>query len=149
MTAVHDLLEEGSLRGLTIDAVAKRAGVGKPTIYRWWPTKTALVLVMFQERLVPDSETPQTGSAEALIRYRVRRLIEQFNGMFGKVMADLIAEGQAEPELLRQLVERQILPRRAATSAEIERGRAEGEFRADLDPHVFMRVRPLTAAYGK
>ena len=161
MEATYDLLKERSLDALTLDAVAKRAGVGKPTLYRWWPTKTALVLAMFQERLVPDAQTPRTGSAEALIRRRVRQLIEQFGGMYGKVMADLIAGGQADPDLLRQLHEHLIRPRRAATAAEIERGKADGEFRADLDPELLMdavfgplyyrlvlRFEPLTAAYG-
>ncbi len=161
MDAVYALLEERPLRDLTIDAVAKRAGVGKPTIYRWWPTKTALVLAMFGERLVSDRDIVATGSAESLIRRRVQRLIEQFGGMFGKVMADLIAEGQADDDLLRELYDRHISHRRAATAAEVERGKADGEFRADLDAdlfidavfgpiyyHLLLRSTALTAAYG-
>ncbi len=162
MDAVYALLQERPLRDLTIDAVAKRAGVGKPTIYRWWPTKTTLVLAMFGERLVPDRDIPQCGSAEAMIRLRVQRLIEQFGGMFGKVMADLIAEGQADPALLCQLYDRHIRHRRTATAAEVQRGKADGEFRADLDAdlfidavfgpiyyHLLLRSAALTTAYGE
>ncbi len=161
MDAVHALLEARPLRDLTIEAVAKRAGVGKPTVYRWWATKSALVLAMFRERLVPDVEIPKTGSAEERLRYRVRRLIEQFGGMFGKVMADLIAEGQADHELLRELYDRQIGHRRAATAAEVEEGKVNGEFRADLDTdlfidlivgpiyyHLLVRAEPPTVDYG-
>ena len=117
---------------------------------------------MFQERLVADSETPQNGSAEALIRRRVRRLIERFGDMYGKGLADLIAQGQADPELLRQLHEHLIRPRRAATAAEVERRKAEAESRRDLDPelfidavfgplyyHLVLRFEPLTVACGE
>ena len=51
LDAVYELLQERSVRDLTMEAVAKRAGVGKPTIYKWWPTKADLVMAMFQERL--------------------------------------------------------------------------------------------------
>lgn len=161
MDAVYAMLEDRPLRDLTIDAVAKRAGVGKPTIYKWWPTKAALVLAMFRERLVPELESPQSGSAEQAIRHRVKRLIEQFSGMFGKVMADLIAEGQADADLLRELYERHVNERRAATAAEIRFGIDAGEFRADLDEellidvifgpiyyHLLLRSKPLDNDYG-
>ena len=51
LDAVYELLQERSVRDLTMEAVAKRAGVGKPTLYKWWPTKAALVLAMFRERI--------------------------------------------------------------------------------------------------
>jgi Bacterial regulatory proteins, tetR family len=44
MDAVYGLLQERSVRDLTMEAVAKRAKVGKPTLYKWWLTKAALVL---------------------------------------------------------------------------------------------------------
>jgi AcrR family transcriptional regulator len=39
--AVYDLLQTTSVRDLTMDQIAKRAGVGKPTLYRWWPARFA------------------------------------------------------------------------------------------------------------
>lgn len=51
MDAVYALLQERSVRDLTMEAVARRAGVGKPTLYKWWPSKAALVFAMFHERL--------------------------------------------------------------------------------------------------
>lgn len=161
LDAVQELLETRPLRDLTMDAVAKRASIGKPTLYRWWPTKSALVLTMFQERLVSDGDLPTAGSAEDRIRHRVQLLIKQFNGTFGKVMADLIAEGQADHRLLRDLYDHHIGHRRASAALEIAQGIKDGEFRADLDidllldqivgPIYFLllvRSRPLTAAYG-
>ena len=161
MDAVYALLEERPLRDLTIEAVAKRAGVGKPTLYKWWPTKSALVLAMFRERLVPETESPGSGPAEQSIRRRVKRLIEQFSGMFGKVMADLIAEGQADSNLLREVYDHHISERRTAAASEIRRGIQSGEFRADLDEqvlvdviygavyyHLMLRSKSLNDSYG-
>ena len=161
MDAVYALLQETSVRELTMEAIAKRAGVGKPTLYKWWDSKAALVLTMFHERLAGEIKPSQKVTAEAAIRTRVRRLITEFQGLFGKVMAELIAEGQSDPEILRDLFDRHISSRRAATIADIERGKADGEFRADTDPELLidqiigpiyyrmlLRFEPLTREYG-
>ncbi len=161
MDAVYSLLQERSVRELTLEAVAKRAKVGTPTLYRWWPSKAALVFAMFHERVANVSESPVTGSAEQAIRSKVQHLIREFCGFFGKVMADLIAEGQSEPAVLRELYERHISLRRASTVADVERGKADGEFRSDTDPQLLidsifgpiylrllLRRTPLTEQYG-
>ena len=85
--AVHFLLQQTSVRDLTMEAIAKRAGVGKPTLYKWWPSKTALVLAMFHERLAGEPMATKARTAEASIRERARHLIAALNGPFGKVMA--------------------------------------------------------------
>src|SRR6266404_2716035 len=79
MDAVYALLQDRSVRDLTIEEVAKRAKVGKPTIYKWWPTKATLVLAMLCERMAPNLETPTVLTAEESLRFRVRRLIGAFN----------------------------------------------------------------------
>jgi AcrR family transcriptional regulator len=161
LDAVYELLQEGSTRDLTMEAVAKRAKVGRPTLYKWWPSKSALVLAMFHERIDRDAEVPAAGTAEEVIRGKVRRLIRALNGLFGKVLADLIAEGQSEPAILRDLHEQHMKSRRAATAADVERGKAAGEFAADIDPQLLidsifspvffrllLRQGPLTERYG-
>src|SRR5713226_7132392 len=64
MDAVYALLQEKSVRDVTIEAVAKRARVGKPTLYKWWPTKATLVLAMLCERIAPKLEKPTVLTAE-------------------------------------------------------------------------------------
>src|SRR6476660_8779890 len=76
MDVVYALLQEKSVRDLTIEEVAKRAKVGKPTIYKWWSTKATLVLAMLCERMAPKLETPTVLTAEESLRFRVRRLID-------------------------------------------------------------------------
>lgn len=162
MDAVYGLLKEKSARDLTMDAVAKRAGVGKPTLYKWWSSKAALIMAMFHERFGGVIEVPEATTAEEALRARVSHLIAQCNGLFGKVVADLIAEGQGDSSILKELYESHIRPRRACALADIERGIASGEFLADTEPdllldaivapvylRLLLRYPTLTEDYGK
>src|ERR1700746_3699473 len=92
MDTVYALLQEKSVRDLTVEEVARRAKVGKPTLYKWWPTKANLVLAMLCERMAPNLEKPTVLTAEESLRLRVRRLIDAFNGPFCKCVAGLHAE---------------------------------------------------------
>src|SRR6476659_5732204 len=134
--AVFALLQQKSVRDLTMEEVAKRAKVGKPTLYKWWPTKATLVLAMLCERMAPNLEKPTTLTAEESLRLRVRRLIEAFNGPFGKIVAGLIAEGQSEPAVLREFFERWVSPRRNATIADLQRAKDAGELRSETKPEL-------------
>ena len=122
MDAVHALLQEKSVRDLTMEEVAKRAGVGKPTLYKWWRTKATLVLAMLCERMAPNLEKPTRLTANESLRLRARRLIDAFKGPFGKIVAGLIAEGQSEPAILKEFFDRWVRPRRTATIADLQKG---------------------------
>jgi AcrR family transcriptional regulator len=161
MDAVFSLLQETSVRELTMEAVAKRAGVGKPTLYKWWPSKAGLVLAMFHERLSREPEPMETATVEEALRWRVRRLIGLFHDLFGKVMAELIAEGQSDPKVLQELYEQHVAIRRAQSAADIEKGKASGELSADTDVELLvdqifgtiyyrmlLRIEPLDQAFG-
>lgn len=161
LDAVHEMLKEKPARELTMDAVAKRAKVGKPTLYKWWPSKAALVMAVFHERLSRRLEALPTSTVEAALRARVQSLIVEFNGLFGKVMGDLIAEGQSNPAVLRELYEQHIRLRRVSTVALIEQGKAAGELPASVDAELLvdaifgpiyyrllLRSAPLTKQYG-
>ena len=161
MDAVYALLQEKSVRDLTMEEVAQRAKVGKPTLYKWWPTKAALVLAMLCERMAPKLEKPLELTAEESLRFRVRRLINAFNGPFGNIVAGLIAESQGEPAILQQFFQRWVSPRRAATIADLQRGKIAGELRADAEPELLndaifgaiyyrllLRSAPLTKRFG-
>jgi AcrR family transcriptional regulator len=162
MDSVYELLQRMSVRDLTMEAVARRARVGKPTLYKWWPSKAALVMAMFQERFAGKAEAVGAGTAEQALRNKVRVLIQESNGLFGKVMAELIAEGQSEPSVLQELYDQHMSRRRAATIADVERGKASGEFLADTDSELLLdsiigpiyfrlllKFAPLTERYGE
>ena len=159
---VYALLQEKSVRDLTMEEVAKRAKVGKPTLYKWWPTKATLVLAMLCERMAPNLEKPTGLSAEESLRFRVRRLIHALNGPFGNIVAGLIAEGQSEPAVLQEFFDRWVSPRRNATIADLQRGKNAGELRSEAEPELLndaifgaiyyrllLRSDPLTRRFGE
>jgi AcrR family transcriptional regulator len=162
MDTVYALLQEKSVRDLTMEEVAKRAKVGKPTLYKWWPTKATLVLAMLCERMAPNLERPSDRTAEESLRFRVRSLIDAFNGPFGKIVAGLIAESQSEPRILQQFFDRWVSPRRTATIADLQRGKNAGELRWEAEPELLndaifgaiyyrllLRSGPLTRRFGE
>ena len=162
MDAVYAMLQEKSVRDLTMEAVAKRAGVGKPTLYKWWPTKATLVLAMLCERMAPKLEKPTVLTAEESLRFRARSLIKAFNGPFGRIVAGLIAEGQSEPAVLQEFFDRWISPRRNATITDLQRGKDAGELRSETEPELLndaifgaiyyrmlLRSGPLTRRFGE
>jgi AcrR family transcriptional regulator len=162
MDAVYALLEKKSIRDLTMEEVARRAKVGKPTLYKWWPTKATLVLAMLCERMAPNLEKPIGQTAEESLGLRARRLIDAFNGPFGKIVAGLIAEGQSEPAILQEFFDRWVSPRRNATIADLERGKNAGELRSETEPELLndaifgaiyyrllLRSGPLTRRFGE
>jgi AcrR family transcriptional regulator len=113
-----------------------RAKVGKPTLYKWWPSKATLVLAMLCERMAPNLEKPSDPSAEESLQFRVRSLIDAFKGPFGKIVAGLIAEGQGESAIRQAFFDRWVGPRRAATIADLQRGKDAGELRSDTEPDL-------------
>ena len=162
MDAVYALLQKKSVRDLTMEEVAKRAKVGKPTLYKWWPTKATLVLAMLCERMAPNLAMPTILTAEESLRLRVRRLIDAFNGPFGKIVAGLIAEGQSEPAIRQDFFDRLVSPRRTATIADLQRGKNAGELRSETEPELLndaifgaiyyrllLRSGPLTGRFGE
>jgi AcrR family transcriptional regulator len=161
MDAVYALLQEKSVRDLTMEEVARQAGVGKPTLYKWWPTKAKLVLAMLSERMAPNLDLPAGRTAAESLRFRVRRLIDAFNGPFGRIVAGLIAEGQSEAAIRQEFFDRWVSPRRTATIADLERGKNTGELRWETDSEVLndaifgaiyyrllLRSGPLTRRFG-
>ena len=161
MNAVYALLQEKSVRDLTMEEVARRAKVGKPTLYKWWATKATLVLAMLCERMAPNLEKPTGLSAEVSLRFRVRRLIDAFNGPFGKIVAGIVAEGQSEPAVLQEFFDRWASPRRQATIADLHRAKNAGELRSQTEPELLndaifgaiyyrllLRSGPLTRRFG-
>ena len=162
MDAVYALLQKKSVGDLTMEEVAKQAKVGKPTLYKWWPTKAALVLAMLVERMALNLEKPMGHTAEESLRLRVRRLIDAFNGPYGKIVAGLIAEGQSEPAIRQAFYEQWVSPRRTATIADLQRGKNAGELRPETEPdllndaifgaiyyRLLLQAAPLTRRIGE
>lgn len=106
LAAARKLFEGTNLRDLTIEAVAKEAGVSKATIYRWWSSKAELMMDACVEELRRHTSFHMDdGDAVAVITGQMRRLISVFAGPLGRIVAQLLAEGQYEPEICRRFFE--------------------------------------------
>jgi len=93
---------------------------------------------MFRERIAVALPSPSAGTAEEAIRDKARALIGPLNGQLGKVLSELIAEGQSEPAILRELFDRHIRGHQEADAADIERGKTSGELASDADPQLII-----------
>ncbi len=129
LQATIAILSEVGFNQLTIEAVAARAGVGKPTIYRRWPSKPELVLDAV-ERLAPPFPTADTGDPLTDLRQIIPELIV---GLTSSPVARANLSLAGDPEMARRIGERYLKPRRAAIADILHRAIAAGELRADID----------------
>jgi AcrR family transcriptional regulator len=127
------LKQQGGFAELSIEAIAADANVGKTTVYRWWPTKAALVADAFSASAAEELRFPDTGSVQSDMSLQMRRLIRIFRSRRGKVVAALLAGGQSDPELIEAFRDRFLWPRRRQAYQTLQRGIDRGELPADSD----------------
>lgn len=126
------------LASLSIEAIAKEAGVGKTTIYRWWSSKAAIAMDAFLARYLPETGLPASGTPAERLRAQIESIVKIYRGPVGRLIADILAEGQSDPEALRLFREEFVARRRVAAIAVVKEGQARGDFDADLDPQLAM-----------
>lgn len=139
LRAALALAIEDGLAGMTIEAVAARAGVGKTTIYRRWSNKHELMAAAVRF-IAHDLQAPDTGSLRGDYLALTRAALASLAPGALKLMPRLVLEAADDPELFAVCREVLIDPRRAALRAIIERAIARGEARADVDLDVAIDV---------
>ncbi|MGA2423090.1 MAG: TetR/AcrR family transcriptional regulator [Terriglobales bacterium] len=127
------LKQDGGFADLSIEAIAADANVGKTTVYRWWPTKAALVADAFSASAEEELQFPNTGSVQRDMNLQMRRLIRIFRSPRGKVVAAMLAGGQSDPELIEAYRDRFLWPRRRQAYQTLQRGVDRGELPDDSD----------------
>ncbi|WP_263366724.1 TetR/AcrR family transcriptional regulator [Edaphobacter bradus] len=138
LTATLCLLKEKPLRDITIEEIARKAGVGKATIYKWWPSKAYVALDAFLRKMNRMVPTPDTGSAESDFREQLHSLITFFTSLTGRVFGQFLAEGQSDKEFASLFRERFLKPRREAVGAIFDRGVKRGEIDRSLDRELVL-----------
>lgn len=136
LKAANALLLHMSVQELSIEAIAKKAKVGKTTIYRWWPNKTAVIMdaLTNQPGLQSAMPTPK-NNAEAIIM-QLEKLIRLLQSKNGDTIAQLFSEAQADRESQQIFEEGFLSPLLDAIQFSVEQGQDEGEFRKSLDPRM-------------
>lgn len=133
LSAAYTLLTESGFDAASIEAVARQAGAGKSTVYRWWPSKAALLLDAVHEQDVRYPPLVSSGDFFADLTTQIRGVIAFYRGETGGAMLDLIARGRCDPELRAAINARFIADRRSAARSFFAAGVAAGVIRSDID----------------
>lgn len=140
LAAAEAVLLENGLNGFSIEAVAKRARAGKPTIYRWWPSQAALLLDVYHSRKRVNFIYPDTGTIRGDLRAYLSGLLTTWReGTSGEVFRCVVAKAQAEPAALAAL-SAYMSDRRCQSGKIIEKAQARGEVRADVKPELITEL---------
>ncbi|MET9928335.1 MULTISPECIES: TetR/AcrR family transcriptional regulator [unclassified Streptomyces] len=176
--AIYDaalaLVGESGYRRTTIEGIAARAGVGKQTIYRWWPSKAAVLMEAFLDLAARAAEeaSPQAGVAEygipdtgdlaADLKVVLRATVDELNDpLMEAPTRALTAEGIVDAKLGAEFVEKLLDPQLALYVTRLEAAKEAGQLRPDADPRIalelliaplthrwLLRTLPLTHAYA-
>jgi AcrR family transcriptional regulator len=138
LAAAYDLLLETGFGAVTVEKIAERAKVSKATIYKWWPNKAAVVMDGFLSAAMSRLPVPDTGSVVKDIVIQVTNLARFLTSREGKVINELIAEGQFDAKLAEEYRLRYFNPRRLDSRRILERGVQRGELKTDIDIEICM-----------
>ncbi len=133
LDATRDLICERGPNRVSINEIAAAAGVGKQTIYRWWPTKTAVIIDALERTFQSESPFPDTGSTYDDLRIQMRRVAKTFASPTGAIIRELVADSQGDPDIAEKFRVRFFEERRTRAASVIQAGIDRGELRQDLD----------------
>jgi AcrR family transcriptional regulator len=147
LQAALDILDQVGYGAFSIEGVAARTGVGRPTIYRRWPSKLELAIEAVV-RLAPPLEVFESGDAVA----DLRRLVSQFvpdmtSSATGRVIIALAIDPDVHAELANRLYERYLQPRRAVVANLLKRAAGANQIRADVDLDLLIDLIMGAATY--
>jgi AcrR family transcriptional regulator len=134
LTSSYELMADAGLAAANIDAIARHSNVSKMTIYKWWPSREALLIDAFLDRASLLLPLSGSGSPAARLRQHVAAYAEALRGEFGRVQLAVISECIASTGSAELFYERYLLFRRAALVEIIAAGQADGSIAATGSP---------------
>ncbi|MGW6207643.1 TetR/AcrR family transcriptional regulator [Streptomyces sp. NPDC055089] len=141
MRTTLELGQEIGYAKLSIEAIAARAGAGKHTIYRRWPSKGALLLDSLLSLHRSSLDYPDTGDIVADLRTQMHAAIDLLgNPPFGPLYQALIGEAQYDPKVAAALNERLITPQTEMTYARLQTAQEQGQLSPALDLDLAMAI---------
>jgi AcrR family transcriptional regulator len=151
-SAALELFIDHGIAGMSIEQVAKRAGVGKPTIYRRWSTKEQLVADAIEAHVGTDLQWPSRDEIQSVPpRVLVQRNVAAAartaaDPKFRALVAQIYGSAVTHPLLMQAYWDNYIRPRRTLVIAMLERAQADGAIdeNADLEVIVDMLAGAVT-----
>jgi AcrR family transcriptional regulator len=138
MDAALSLVEEGGYPAATIEEIAARSGVAKTTIYRWWPSRPALIVDLLLQIAAVAAPPPAGPDAMRALRTELSRIAKSVAALPGRLLVSLASEGQNDPEVRIALKKGLFQPRRKATAKVVRQAQASGALRGDVPPDVII-----------
>ncbi|TMU99433.1 TetR/AcrR family transcriptional regulator [Streptomyces sp. DASNCL29] len=134
LNAADDLLVEKGFAGVTMEGIATRAGVAKQTIYRWWSTKTDVLMDAFLQDVAEDLTVRDYGDLTRDLRAYLRDLAWFLSASdSGAVFKALIAQAQHDPAFAEDFRSRYLDDQRGRDRLALERAVERGELAPGLD----------------
>ena len=151
--AIYDaalaLVAEVGYPRTTIEGIAARAGVGKQTIYRWWPSKAEVLMEAFLDLGERAAEAagqepyviPDTGDLAADLKAVLRATVDELKDpRFDAPSRALAAEGLVNEPLGREYVAKLLEPSLQLYVDRLRSAQEAGEVRADIDPRIALEL---------
>jgi AcrR family transcriptional regulator len=161
LAVTYELLSEEGIGGVSIDEVSRRSGVSKTTIYRHWPSRSALLLDACS-KMGTRPEIPDTGTLKGDLIVLATHLVHQLKtARWAAVLPSIIDAAERDPEVAQlhaQLQAGQMIPflavtERAKKRGELASGQSPSEFAASIVSPFFYRRwfsrEPLDDAFVK
>ena len=144
LAAAKALFDQRGLRGVTMEAIAAKAGAGKVTLYRWWPNPAVIVMDAMLADARRAAAAPETGSPLEDLRLQHRGFARVLaRKREGRLIASLLGEAQLDPVVHRNFLEHWILPRRDDMKRHLSAAMEAKEAPRQVDVEAF-----LDALYG-
>ena len=121
LAAARALLERGGLTAVTIEAIACKSGISRPTIYRYWPNAPAVAMAAFLEASGAPTATKAGRAPLAALRAQLHALADAFAAPTGRSIAAMVAAAQSETELAKAFRNEFITRNRDAARVLLER----------------------------
>ena len=126
LESAYAIMASQGLAAASIDAVARECGVSKMTIYKWWPSREALLIDAFLRQAASMLPLPETGEPLARLRKHAAAYVKALNSDFGKVQLAVIAECIAGTGSAKIFSERYLAIRRDVAVQIIVAGQQDG-----------------------
>ena len=162
LLSAYTLMATTGLAATTIDAVARHSNVSKMTIYKWWPSREALLIDAFLNQAALMLPLSSAGSAAARVKRHAVAYTEALLGEFGKVQLAVVSECITKTGSAELFYARYLRFRRDAIVEMIAAGQKDGSVGAagaaeDLDDAIYgslfyryvFGIKPITPAYAR
>ncbi len=131
LAATLALATEEEPADLHMEAIAKRANVSKETLYRWWHSKTEVILDALAERGQQTIPLPDTGTLHGDLRDFLRATVDSADPATVRLLHNVAAAAASDESTAHQVRDRFLATRRADLGRILQRGEARGEIHHD------------------